>query len=451
MEQCWVARCEQSNACHTMLDPQRLRRDIKDVAEQLRRRNYMIDISRFSELEDARKELQSKQQELQSHRNRSSKEIGRLKSIGDDPAEILNAMQRLSQDLDTTQQQLLVIQDELSTLLQEIPNIPHASVPEGETDKDNIEVRRWGDLPKFEFETRDHVELGAKLDMMDFDIATRISGSRFVTLSGSLARLQRALTQFMLDLHTTEHGYVEVYVPFLVNADALFGTGQLPKFEEDQFSTDTDPKLFLIPTAEVPVTNLYREQIISEERLPTQHVCHTPCFRREAGSYGKDTRGMIRQHQFEKVELVHIVRPAESWATLEILTQHAETVLQRLELPYRVVTLCTGDLGFSSAKTYDLEVWLPGQQAYREVSSCSNFEAFQARRMRTRWRNSETGKTEFVHTLNGSGLAVGRTLVAVMENFQHSDGSITVPKALRPYLGGIELITHDSIEHDLMK
>jgi seryl-tRNA synthetase len=434
-----------------MLDPQRLRRDIEDVAEQLRRRYYEIDISRFSELEEARKELQSKQQELQSHRNRSSKEIGRLKSTGDNPAEILNAMQQLSQDLDATQQRLMVIQADLSTLLQEVPNIPHASVPEGQTEQDNIEVRRWGGLPKFDFETRDHVELGAKLGMMDFDIATRMSGSRFVTLSGPLARLQRALTQFMLDLHATEHGYVEAYVPFLVNADALFGTGQLPKFEEDQFSTETDPKLFLIPTAEVPVTNLYREQIISEEKLPIRRVCHTPCFRREAGSYGKDTRGMIRQHQFEKVELVHVVHPAESWSTLEVLTQHAETVLQRLGLPYRVVTLCTGDLGFSSAKTYDLEVWLPGQHSYREISSCSNFEAFQARRLRTRWRNPETGKTEFVHTLNGSGLAVGRTLVAVMENFQHSNGSITVPKVLRPYLGGTELITRDSIEHDLMK
>ena len=349
-------------------------------------------------------------------------------------------MQQVGSELQTIEPQVAVGQDQLSKLLQGIPNIPHDSVPEGQTEADNLEMRRWGEPREFEFEPQDHVALGVELGMMDFDGAAKISGSRFVVLSGPLSRLQRALTQFMLDLHTEEHGYVEIYVPFLVNSDSLFGTGQLPKFEEDQFSTDTNPKYFLIPTAEVPVTNLYRDQILEASALPVQRVCHTPCFRREAGSHGKDTRGMIRQHQFEKVELVHVVRPSESWETLEVLTRHAEAVLQRLELPYRVVTLCTGDLGFSSAKTYDLEVWLPGQQAYREISSCRNFEDFQARRMRSRWRNPETGKPELVHTLNGSGLAVGRTMVAVMENGQNEDGSVRIPEALRPYLGGTKVI-----------
>jgi len=429
-----------------MLDPQKLRRDIAGVAEQLLRRQYVIDIDRFSELETSRKTLQSRQQELQNQRNQNSKDIGRLKELGDDSNQAIRFASQVNEELTSVQQQLTVIQEELSVLLHSLPNIPHVSVPEGHTEEDNIEVRRWGEPPKFSFETRDHVELGAGLAMMDFDAAAKISGSRFVVLSGPLSRLQRALTQFMLDLHTTDHGYVEVYVPFLVNANALFGTGQLPKFEDDQFSTDTDPKYFLIPTGEVPVTNLYREQILEDAIFPVSRVCHTPCFRRESGSYGKDTRGMIRHHQFEKVELVHVVRPTESWNILEVLTLHAETVLQKLGLPYRVVTLCAGDLGFAAAKTYDLEVWLPGQKAYREISSCSNFEDFQARRMRTRWRNPETGKTEFVHTLNGSGLAVGRTLVAVMENFQNKDGSIRVPEVLRPYLGGVRLIGRDSAD-----
>jgi seryl-tRNA synthetase len=423
-----------------MLDPQHLRRDTAGIAKQLLRRRYTLDVEKFSEIEADRKTLQSRQQVLQEERNRNSKEIGRRKTIGEDVNDILVGMQELGNELETIGQQLTVIQNQLSNLLQEIPNIPHESVPEGQTEADNLEMRRWGEPREFVFEPKDHVALGTDLGMMDFEGAAKISGSRFVVLSGQLARLQRALTQFMLDLHTQEHGYVEVYVPFLVNSDALFGTGQLPKFEEDQFSTDTNPKYFLIPTAEVPVTNLYREQILEASVLPAQRVCHTPCFRREAGSHGADTRGMIRQHQFEKVELVHVVRPSESWATLELLTKHAEVVLQRLELPYRVVTLCTGDLGFSSAKTYDLEVWLPGQRAYREISSCSNFEDFQARRMRSRWRNPETGKPELVHTLNGSGLAVGRTLVAVMENGQNEDGSVRIPEALRPYLGGTEVI-----------
>ena len=423
-----------------MLDPQQLRRDTVGVAEQLLRRRYTLDVEEFSQIEADRKKLQSRQQVLQKARNQNSKEIGRRKASGEDLNEMLGAMQQVGNELETIEQQLAVVQGQLSKLLQGIPNIPHESVPEGQTEADNLEMRRWGEPREFEFEPQDHVALGVELGMMDFDAAAKISGSRFVVLSGPLSRLQRALTQFMLDLHTEEHGYVETYVPFLVNSDSLFGTGQLPKFEEDQFSTDTHPKYFLIPTAEVPVTNLYRDQILEASALPVQRVCHTPCFRREAGSHGKDTRGMIRQHQFEKVELVHVVRPSESWKVLEVLTRNAEAVLQRLELPYRVVTLCTGDLGFSSAKTYDLEVWLPGQRAYREISSCSNFQDFQARRMRSRWRNPETGKPELVHTLNGSGLAVGRTLVAVMENGQNEDGSVRIPEALRPYLGGTEVI-----------
>jgi seryl-tRNA synthetase len=426
-----------------MLDPQLLRRDAVGVAQQLLRRRYTLDVEQFSQIETNRKTLQSRQQALQKERNRSSKEIGQRKASGEDLSEMLGAMQQVGSELETIEQQLAVVQGQLSKLLQGIPNIPHESVPEGQIEADNLEVRRWGEPRDFEFEPQDHVALGVELGMMDFDAAAKISGSRFVVLSGPLARLQRALTQFMLNLHTEEHGYVETYVPFLVNSESLFGTGQLPKFGEDQFSTDTNPKYFLIPTAEVPVTNLYRDQILEASALPVQRVCHTPCFRREAGSHGKDTRGMIRQHQFEKVELVHVVRPSESWETLEVLTRHAEAVLQRLELPYRVVTLCTGDLGFSSAKTYDLEVWLPGQRAYREISSCSNFEDFQARRMRTRWRNPETGKPELVHTLNGSGLAVGRTLVAVIENGQNEDGSVRIPRVLRPYLGGAEVIRRD--------
>ena len=322
-----------------------------------------------------------------------------------------------------------------------IPNLPAESVPFGDSDEDNEEVRRWGDPTTFAFEPADHVSLGSGLGMMDFELAAKITGSRFVVMSGAIARLHRALVQFMLDLHTTEHGYQETYVPYLVNANSLFGTGQLPKFAEDQFVTSGDPSYFLIPTAEVPVTNIYAREIVSEEELPIRHVCHTPCFRSEAGSYGKDTRGMIRQHQFEKVELVQLVRPEHSWDALEELTGHAETVLQRLELPYRVVTLCGGDLGFSSAKTYDLEVWLPGQNQYREISSCSNFESFQARRMQARWRNNATSKPELLHTLNGSGLAVGRTLVALMENFQDANGTISIPDALRAYMGGLESIS----------
>ena len=420
-----------------MLDPQRLRRDVLGIAQALSARGYVLDVEVFSQLESDRKLLQAKQQSMQNQRNKTSKNIGEKKTRGEDVGAMLVAMRQLNAELESLEQELLSIKNQLQKLVEEIPNIPHESVPVGASEADNLEIRRWGKPREFDFEPRDHVALGADLVMMDVDRAVKISGSRFVVLSGMLSKLQRALTQFMLNLHTLEHGYSEVYVPFLVGEEALFGTGQLPKFGEDQFSTDTDPKYYLIPTAEVPVTNLYRDQLLDSKTLPVKHVCHTPCFRREAGSYGRDTRGMIRQHQFEKVELVHVVRPSESWEALDRLTQHAEAVLQTLELPYRVVSLCTGDLGFSSAKTYDLEVWLPGQQAYREISSCSNFLDFQARRMRSRWRNPETGKPEYVHTLNGSGLAVGRTLIAVMENYQNKDGTITIPKALQPYFGTI--------------
>ncbi len=356
-------------------------------------------------------------------------------------SDLIEQTSGLSGKISAIENDLEGVRSALDELMHGIPNIPHESVPVGDSDTDNEEVRRWGDPKAFAFEPADHVSLGSGLGMMDFELAAKITGSRFVVMSGAIARLHRALVQFMLDLHTTEHGYQETYVPYLVNANSLFGTGQLPKFAEDQFVTSGDPSYFLIPTAEVPVTNIYAREIVSEEELPIRHVCHTPCFRSEAGSYGKDTRGMIRQHQFEKVELVQLVRPEHSWDALEELTGHAETVLQRLELPYRVVTLCGGDLGFSSAKTYDLEVWLPGQNQYREISSCSNFESFQARRMQARWRNSSTSKPELLHTLNGSGLAIGRTLVALMENFQDANGSISVPDALRDYMGGLESIS----------
>ncbi len=424
-----------------MLDPQNIRQNIDAVAEQLLRRDYIIDKNRISALEKERKELQIQQQDLQSQRNRASKEIGIQKKLANDSIELVDSMKELGLKLSKIQKDLVSVQNELNNILESMPNIPHGSVPMGKSEQDNEELDKWGHPRQFNFQPIDHVELGAKLNMMDFDRASAMSGSRFVTLAGPLAGLHRALIQFMLDLHIREHGYLEAYVPFLVNADSLFGTGQLPKFLDDQFCTDSDPQYFLIPTAEVPVTNLYRDQIITDDMFPIKRVCHTPCFRREAGSYGKDTRGMIRQHQFEKVELVHIVRPLESWETLETLTNHAEIVLQKLELPYRKVVLCTGDLGFASSKTYDLEVWLPGQQAYREISSCSNFQAFQARRMRTRWRNPDTGKTEFVHTLNGSGIAVGRALVAIMENNQNEDGSLNVPSILRQYMGGLDRIT----------
>ena len=424
-----------------MLDPQLLRTEPESVAERLAVKRYTLDVSQLRSLDEQRKALQTRLQELQAERNRSAKEVGRRKAAGEDASDLIAQTGGLSGQISAVEDDLEEVRAALDELIHGIPNIPHESVPAGDSDADNEEIRRWGEPTRFEFEAADHVSLGSGLGMMDFELAAKITGSRFVVMSRDIARLHRALIQFMLDLHTTEHGYQETYVPYLVNSNSLFGTGQLPKFAEDQFMTSGDPSYFLIPTAEVPVTNIYAQSIVSEEELPIRHVCHTPCFRSEAGSYGKDTRGMIRQHQFEKVELVQLVLPEHSWDALEELTGHAETVLQRLELPYRVVTLCGGDLGFSAAKTYDLEVWLPGQNRYREISSCSNFESFQARRMQARWRNPSTSKPELLHTLNGSGLAVGRTLVAIMENYQDVNGAISVPDVLRDYMGGLESIS----------
>ncbi|MBT4988558.1 MAG: serine--tRNA ligase [Proteobacteria bacterium] len=420
-----------------MLDSQLLRNDLESVAEKLTPRGFSLDVAQLQDLERKRKALQTEQQELQAQRNKSAKEVGRLKASGEDATGLINETAGIGARLVTVDEALSVVQTELDGLLKGIPNIPHDSVPSGNSEDDNIEIRRWGNPAELGFDPLDHVSLGAGLKMMDFDIAAKITGSRFVVMSDSLARLHRALIQFMLDVHTLENGYRETYVPYLVNSDSLFGTGQLPKFADDQFMTATDPPYYLIPTAEVPVTNLYAKTVIDGNELPIKRVCHTPCFRSEAGSYGKDTRGMIRQHQFEKVELVQIVEPERSWTALEELTANAEGILQRLDLPYRVVTLCGGDLGFSAAKTYDLEVWLPAQNKYREISSCSNFEAFQARRMQARYKKSSADKPQLVHTLNGSGLAVGRALVAVMENYQDENGSVSIPSALRPYMGGL--------------
>ncbi|HFD79431.1 MAG TPA: serine--tRNA ligase [Gammaproteobacteria bacterium] len=423
-----------------MLDPKRLRRNPEEIAALLRRRGYQLDVEGLRRLEGRRKELQVRTEELQAERNRHSKSIGRAKAAGEDIQPLLDQVAGLGEQLEQARDELERVQQQLNDMLLEIPNVPHESVPDGSDESDNLELRRWGEPPVFDFEAKDHVDLGAALGGMDFDAAAKLSGSRFAVLRGPLARLQRALTQFMLDVHTGEHGYRECYVPYLVNADSLRGTGQLPKFEEDLFATRGDHGYYLIPTAEVPLTNLVRGEILAAAELPLRLTAHTPCFRSEAGSYGKDTRGLIRQHQFEKVEMVQVVAPEDSWDTLEQLTGHAESILQRLELPYRVVSLCAGDLGFSAAKTYDLEVWLPGQQTYREISSCSNFLDFQARRMQARYRNPDSGRPELVHTINGSGLAVGRTLVAVMENYQQADGSIVVPAELRPYMGGLERI-----------
>jgi seryl-tRNA synthetase len=423
-----------------MLDPRLLRNDLDKTTRLLARRGYTLDTSQFLALEEKRKALQVRTQELQAERNTRSKSIGRAKAAGEDIAPLLKEVEGLGDQLKAADEQLGTIRDELNDILMGIPNIPHDSVPDGRDEEDNTEMRRWGEPRTFDFDVKDHVDLGEALGQLDFETAARLSGSRFCTMQGPLARLHRSLIHFMLDTHSREHGYTEVYVPYLVNSDSLRGTGQLPKFEQDLFAMRGEPGLYLIPTAEVPVTNLARGEIIDDDAMPRRFVAHTPCFRSEAGSYGKDTRGMIRQHQFEKVELVQMVRPAESWDALEALTGHAEAILQQLDLPYRVVTLCTGDIGFSAAKTYDIEVWLPGQQKYREISSCSNFLDFQARRMQARWRNPETGKPELLHTLNGSGLAIGRTLVAVMENYQQADGSISVPPVLQPYMGGVDLI-----------
>ncbi|MEW8393424.1 MAG: serine--tRNA ligase [Candidatus Thiodiazotropha sp.] len=420
-----------------MLDPRLLRNNLEEVAQQLARRGYRLDTEQINNLEEQRKRLQVESQELQNQRNSRSKSIGKAKAAGEDIAPLLAEVAELGDRLKASQEALTQVQEALSEITLGIPNLPHESVPDGRDEADNREERRWGEPREFDFEPKDHVDLGDASGLLDFEAAARLTGSRFAVMAGPLARLHRALIQFMLDTHTTEHGYTEAYVPYMVNADSLRGTGQLPKFEEDLFKLCGDAEYYLIPTAEVPVTNLIRDQIIEADYMPRKWVAHTPCFRSEAGSYGKDTRGMIRQHQFEKVELVQAVAASDSFKALEALTAHAEAILKKLELPYRVVTLCTGDIGFSSTKTYDLEVWLPGQNNYREISSCSNFVDFQARRMQARWRNPETGKPELVHTLNGSGLAVGRTLVAVMENYQQADGSISVPEVLRGYMGGL--------------
>ena len=416
-----------------MLDPRSLRQDLDAVAANLARRGFRLDRERYVALESERKDLQVKVEGLRQARNERSKAIGRAKAAGGDVDALKREVGQLGDELANGEARLTALAAELDDFQARLPNLLHASVPDGADSEANVEVRRWGAPPKFSFEPLDHVALGEKLGLIDFDLAAKLSGARFVVLTGGVARLHRAIAQLMLDLHTREHGYTEAYVPYLVNDATLFGTGQLPKFAADLFTLEGENKLRLIPTAEVSLTNLVRDTIVEADRLPMRLTAHTPCFRSEAGSYGQDTRGMIRQHQFDKVELVHIVRPEESYRELEILVGHAEKVLQRLGLAYRVMALCGGDTGPSSAKTYDLEVWLPGQNKYREISSCSNCEAFQARRMQARWRNPETGKPELVHTLNGSALAVGRTLVAVLENYQQADGSIVIPEALRPY------------------
>ncbi len=419
-----------------MLDPKLLRTNVDDVARQLARRGFRLDTQALAALEETRKRVQVAAQQFQQERNAKSKAIGIAKGKGDDTTALMQEVAQIGAALKQTEAELDQIQNDINEIALGVPNIPHASVPDGKDENDNKEVRRWGEPREFDFKPKDHVDLGAALGMLDFDVAAKIAGARFVVMNGSLARLHRALIQFMLDLHTREHGYQEVYVPYMANADSLRGTGQLPKFEQDLFALKGEQNYYLIPTAEVPVTNIVRDTITEPDRMPRKFVCHTPCFRSEAGSYGKDTRGMIRQHQFEKVELVQVVCPQDSYQALEQLTGHAEKVLQKLELPYRVVALCAGDMGFAAAKTYDIEVWLPGQGKYREISSCSNFEDFQARRLQARWRNPETGKPELVHTLNGSGLAVGRTLVAIMENCQEADGGISVPRVLQGYMHG---------------
>lgn len=428
-----------------MLDSQLLRKRTKDIAYQLARRGYVLDTELITKLEKERKELQIRTQVMKNEKNIYSKEIGIAKKKGENVQHLINEVNKITSDLSVFEQRLLFVCDQLLKIQLTVPNIPHESTPNGVNEYDNVEVRRWGERRHFNFSIMDHVALGTAHNNLDFDLATKLVGTRFAVIKGELARLHRALIQFMLDLHTSEHGYCEVYVPNIVNYDSLKSTGQLPKFEHDLFKIhycdSISQQYYLIPTAEVPVTNFVRQSIIEKSDLPLKYVAHTPCFRSEAGSYGKDTKGLIRQHQFEKVELVQIVCPEDSFHALEELTKHAEVVLQKLELPYRVISLCTGDLGFASTKTYDLEVWLPGQNTYREISSCSNCTDFQARRMHARWRNPATGHLELLHTINGSGLAVGRTLVAVMENYQEMNRSIRIPSVLRPYLGGLEYIT----------
>ncbi|WP_374335777.1 serine--tRNA ligase [Methyloversatilis sp.] len=422
-----------------MLDAQLLRSQLAYVQERLALRGYTLDVDRFQALEEERKRIQTDTQDLQAKRNAASKQIGQLKARGEDTSAVMAEVAGLGDALKAGEERLAALLADIQAFVASLPNLPHESVPVGKSEADNVEVLRWGTPRSFDFEVKDHVDVGTALGGLDFETATKISGARFTLLRAGIARMHRALAQFMLDTHTTEHGYTELYAPYMVNADSMFGTGQLPKFEEDLFAVPRGDggKFYLIPTAEVPVTNIVRDTVQPASGLPLKFVCHTPCFRSEAGSYGRDTRGMIRQHQFDKVELVQIVTPDRSWDALEELTGHAETILRRLELPYRKVALCTGDMGFGAAKTYDLEVWLPAQNTYREISSCSNFETFQARRMQARFKN-EQGKNEILHTLNGSGLAVGRTLVAILENYQQADGSVVVPEALRPWMGGVE-------------
>ena len=424
-----------------MLDQKLVRNNPQEVADKLVKKGFQLDIAKLNSLEESRKKLQIDTENLQSERNSKSKEIGKLKAQGQDTAAVMAAVSVFSTQLDDKKSQLKLVQDDLNALLMEIPNIPHDSVPQGASEDDNQEVLVWGDKPSFNFTVKDHVDLGEALGGLDFGAAIKVTGARFMVLKGDLARLHRALIQFILNSHIHDHGYEEVYVPYLVNAESLRGTGQLPKFEEDLFKVPGERDLYLIPTAEVPVTNLVRDEIVDASKLPLRFTCHTPCFRSEAGSHGRDTRGLVRQHQFEKVEMVQMVKPSDSTAALEELTNHAEAILKNLGLAYRKVILCGGDLGFSATKTYDLEVWLPGQDKYREISSCSNMGDFQARRMQARWRNPETGKPELLHTLNGSGLAVGRTLLAILENYQQENGSVVVPEVLVPYMGGVTVLS----------
>ncbi|WP_444900640.1 serine--tRNA ligase [Microbulbifer sp. VAAC004] len=425
-----------------MLDPKLIRTDMDQVAAALKKRGVELDTAKLEALEERRKELQVRTESLQNERNSKSKNIGRAKASGEDIAPLLKEVESLGGELQNAKQALSELQEELDAILSAIPNLPDASVPEGESEDDNVEVRRWGQPRSFDFEIKDHVDLGSQLGGLDFEMAVKLTGSRFAVMSGEVARLHRALAQFMLDTHIEEHGYKETNVPVIVNGDSLYGTSQLPKFEEDLFKLTDERGFYLIPTAEVPLTNMYRDHIVEDSNsLPHKLVAHTTCFRSEAGSHGRDTRGMIRQHQFEKVELVWAARPDQSEEALETLTKNAEAILQKLNLPYRTVVLCGGDIGFAARKTYDIEVWIPSQDKYREISSCSLVGDFQARRMKARWRNPETGKPELLHTLNGSGLAVGRTLIAVLENYQREDGSIEVPEALRPYMRGQEVIS----------
>ncbi len=422
-----------------MLDPQLVRNKLDTIVEESLRRGVSIDKNKIKKIEDNRKKIQVETEKLQSERNNISKKIGELKSKGEQTENLLEKVTIIKKQLEENEEKLNSIQKELNELLIAIPNIPHKSVPNGDSDADNKLIREWGEKPKFDFKIKDHVDLGESLNQIDFDSAVKVSGSRFVVLKDKIAQLHRALIQFMIETHTTEHGYQEINVPYLVNSDSCINTGQLPKFKEDLFRIQ-DQDLYLIPTAEIPVTNVVKDQIIEDTSLPLKYVCHSPCFRSEAGSYGKDTRGIIRQHQFEKVELVQIVQPENSYSALEELTINAEEILKRLNLSYRVVALCAGDLGFSAAKTYDIEVWLPSQNMYREISSCSNFESFQARRMQARYRDSKTNKPELLHTLNGSGLAIGRTLIAIMENYQTKTGDILIPNVLRQYMANQSII-----------